>query len=111
MTMWIAPGCPAWVEQHIRRQAAERGEQVMPSRQAVPKNRQALTKNGQRCPSVGNLPVFQPLATDQRTTAERAWKARTIAGKPQLPCDHGLFSDDRHQLDLVEMFMDPTNEP
>lgn len=26
--------------------------------------------------------------------------------KPQKPCDHGLFSDDADQLDLVEMFMD-----
>lgn len=49
------------------------------------------------------------LATDQRTIAERKWKARTVAGKPQLPCDHGLFSDDQDQLDMG-MFMEPTND-
>jgi hypothetical protein len=31
--------------------------------------------------------------------------------KPQEPCDVGLFSDDHLQLDLVEMFQDPTNPP
>ena len=30
--------------------------------------------------------------------------------KPQVPCDIGLFSDDADQLDLVEMFMDSTEE-
>ncbi len=29
--------------------------------------------------------------------------------KPQKPCDVGLFSDEADQLDLVEMFQDPTN--
>ena len=28
----------------------------------------------------------------------------------QLPCDIGLFSDDALQLDLVEMFQEPTND-
>ena len=49
------------------------------------------------------------LATDQKTIAERRWHAPTRAPKPQLPCDHGLFSDECDQLDLVEMFQDPTN--
>lgn len=26
--------------------------------------------------------------------------------KPQIACDHGLFSDEADQLDLCEMFMD-----
>lgn len=30
--------------------------------------------------------------------------------KPQMPCDHGLFSDEAAQLDLVEMLQEPTNE-
>lgn len=30
--------------------------------------------------------------------------------KPQSPCDHGLFSDEADQLDLVEMFQDSTEE-
>ena len=30
--------------------------------------------------------------------------------KAQQPCDIGLFSDDADQLDLVEMFMDSTEE-
>lgn len=42
-------------------------------------------------------------ATDQRDLAERKWKARTIAAKPQQPCDHGLFSDQHLQSDLVTL--------
>jgi hypothetical protein len=49
------------------------------------------------------------LAADQKTVAERRWTAPLKAPKPQQPCDIGLFSDDRLQLDLVEMLMDPTN--
>jgi hypothetical protein len=49
------------------------------------------------------------LATDQKTIAERKWRASIRAPKAQLPCDIGLFSDERDQLDLVEMFQDPTN--
>jgi hypothetical protein len=30
--------------------------------------------------------------------------------KPQVPCDHGLFSDEADQLDLCEMFHDSTEE-
>lgn len=29
--------------------------------------------------------------------------------KPQKPCDHGLFSDEAAQLDLVEMLQDPVD--
>lgn len=50
------------------------------------------------------------LAADQKTLAERRWRASTKPTKPQAPCDVGLFSDDRDQLDLVEMFADPANE-
>jgi hypothetical protein len=30
--------------------------------------------------------------------------------KPQKACDHGLFSDEADQLDLVEMFQDPVED-
>ena len=50
------------------------------------------------------------LATDQTTVAERQWRAPLKPARPQLPCDSGLFSDDHLQLDLVEMFQQPTNE-
>lgn len=50
------------------------------------------------------------LATDQRVVAERQWRAGLKPRKPQLPADHGLFSDEASQLDLVEMFQEPTNE-
>lgn len=49
------------------------------------------------------------LATDEKTVTERKWRAGLKPRKPQLPADHGLFSDERDQLDLVEMFQDPTN--
>ena len=47
------------------------------------------------------------LAIDQKTVAERAWTAPKKAPKPQEPCDHGLFSDDRLQLDIADMLQDP----
>ncbi len=53
---------------------------------------------------------LNPIATDQKTVAERKWRAGLKPAKPQQPCDHGLFSDDAAQLDLVEMFQQPTNE-
>lgn len=54
--------------------------------------------------------LFNRLAADQRTIAERRWSAPTRAGKPQLPCDHGLFSDEALQLDLVEMLQQPIED-
>jgi hypothetical protein len=54
---------------------------------------------------------LNPLATDEKTVAERKWRQGLKAAKPQQPCDIGLFSDDHLQLDLVEMFQDPTNPP
>ena len=50
------------------------------------------------------------LATDQKTVAERKWQTPKLAPKPQKAMDIGLFSDDANQLDLVEMFQDPTND-
>lgn len=55
------------------------------------------------------LPL-NPIASDQKTGAERKWQAPKLAPKPQKPCDHGLFSDECDQLDLVEMFQEPTND-
>jgi len=37
-------------------------------------------------------------------------KAPMRPGKPQRPCDLGLFSDEADQLDLVEMFQDPAED-
>ena len=54
---------------------------------------------------------LKPRATDERTIAERKWAAPKLAAKPQLACDVGLFGDEHLQMDLVEMFMDPTNPP
>jgi hypothetical protein len=47
------------------------------------------------------LPVFRRRADDQRTVAEREWKAGLKPSKPQEPCDHGLFGDEVRQLDLL----------
>jgi len=38
-----------------------------------------------------------------RSPAQRRADARLLAPKPQQPCDVGLFSDDRDQLDLVDL--------
>ena len=53
---------------------------------------------------------LNPRSTDEKTLAEREWRKPKLAPKPQVPCDHGLFGDGHLQLDLVEMFQDPTNE-
>lgn len=50
------------------------------------------------------------LADDQRTIAERQWRAGLKPAKPQRACDHGLFSDDAAQLDLCEMFQQPVED-
>lgn len=55
-------------------------------------------------------PSRECLAKDERAVAQRKWHSPKLAPQPQKPCDHGLFSDDRDQLDLVEMFQEPTNE-
>lgn len=46
-------------------------------------------------------------ATDERVVAERKWQGRKLAPKPQKPCDHGLFSDEADQTDLIEMLQEP----
>lgn len=49
------------------------------------------------------------LAADQRTVAERKWHDSHKRPKvAQKPMDIGLF-DDSHQLEMCEMFHDPTN--
>ncbi len=53
--------------------------------------------------------IMGRLATDQKTVAERKWRAGLKPAKPQKPMDVGLWSDDRLQLDLCEMFQEPTN--
>jgi len=50
------------------------------------------------------------LAADQKTVAERKWRAGLKPAKPQRACDIGLFSDDAAQLDLVEMFHQPVED-
>ncbi len=62
---------------------------------------------------VGALFALPRIATDQRTIAERKWRAGLKPAKPQKACDHGLFGDSHLQADLdliVEMFAGPTNE-
>ena len=68
-------------------------------------------------PSPPSVPVFTAeylegyhRATDERTIAERKWAAPKLAAKPQLAMDIGLFGDEKDQLDLCEMFADPTND-
>jgi hypothetical protein len=56
------------------------------------------------------LVLLNRIETDCKTVAERQWQGRMIAPKPQQPCDHGLFSDDALQLDLVEMLQEPAND-
>jgi hypothetical protein len=40
---------------------------------------------------------------DTRMALQRKADARLRPSKPQAPCDHGLFSDESKQLDLVDM--------
>jgi hypothetical protein len=47
---------------------------------------------------------------DEKTIAERKWQAGLKPGKPQVACDHGLFSDEAAQLDLIEMFQEPVED-
>lgn len=50
------------------------------------------------------------------TGLDMAGLARKRASEPlrpssaQQPCDHGIFSDEAAQSDLIEMFQKPTNE-
>lgn len=59
-------------------------------------------------------PIAQPTlgAIPSVTTRDRigaVMRAKALPRKPQLPCDIGLWSDDAAQLDLIEMFQQPTN--
>lgn len=70
-----------------------------------------------RTPQIPPLAGMTPLgfkeptrAVNEKTLAERKWQSPKLAAKPQKPCDVGLFSDELNQLDMVEMFQDPTNE-
>lgn len=51
-------------------------------------------------PGQAELPDTAPRSAD---IAKRQAAARLKPGKPQKPCDIGLFSDDADQIDLVEM--------
>jgi hypothetical protein len=46
---------------------------------------------------------LNPIAQDQRTIAERKWRAPTKARVEQQACDVGLFSDDAMQSDLLNL--------
>ena len=48
-----------------------------------------------------------PISQDERTIAERKWRAPLKPRADQLPPDIGLFSDDKDQLEMVEMFVPP----
>jgi hypothetical protein len=54
--------------------------------------------------------LTNPLARDQAALAQRKANSPLMAAKPQIPCDHGLFSDEANQLDLIEMLMEPTDD-
>ena len=68
------------------------------------------TRTGMKLVPIADLVPLNPRATDERTIAERKWAAPIRASKPQQPCDHGIFGDEKDQLELCEMFQDPTND-
>jgi hypothetical protein len=43
------------------------------------------------------------LSQDQKTVAERKWRERKLAPKPQQQCSIGLFSDDSKQTDMLDL--------
>ena len=49
--------------------------------------------------AIVELPV-NPRSVDERTVAERKWRAPVKAPANQKPCDVGLFSDDSKQKEL-----------
>jgi hypothetical protein len=69
-----------------------------------------------KTPQIPPLPGMTPLgltnalSRDQAALAQRKANAPLMAPKPQIPCDHGLFSDEANQLDLIEMLQDPIEE-
>jgi hypothetical protein len=48
---------------------------------------------------------------DLAETVRRQAAAPLKPNKPQQPMDVGMFGPDVDQLDLIEMFADPTNPP
>jgi hypothetical protein len=46
------------------------------------------------------LPIFRRRADDERTVAEREWRAALKPSKPQEACDIGLFGDEVRQREL-----------
>jgi hypothetical protein len=106
MTIYIAPDCPADIDALIRREAAAKGETVMPSR-PFPWNR----KRRQSVAGLSYLPGQTEIpGTAPACPARRLAQAPLRPSRPQLPCDHGLFSDEAAQLDLVEMLQDPVED-
>ena len=51
-------------------------------------------------PGMTPLGIFNPRATDEKTVAERAWRAPLKPPAEQKACDLGLFSDDSKQREL-----------
>ena len=49
------------------------------------------------------IPAISSLPGDQLAVKSAA---RLVGVLPQKPCDHGLFSDEALQIDLIEMLMD-----
>lgn len=57
----------------------------------------------------GQLELDQT-APDMGNHARRLSQTPLRPNKPQLPCDHGLFSDEANQVDLIEMLQDPVDD-
>ena len=56
-------------------------------------------------PAIDDIFSHTSLHADQATLAQRKANSPLMAAKPQIPCNHGLFSDERDQLDLTDMPM------
>ena len=54
-------------------------------------------------------PLFAEPA-QRKSYAQLLIENRLRPRKPQAPLDFGLFSDEADQLDLCEMFQEPSNE-
>jgi hypothetical protein len=97
--IWIAPHVLGTdIETIIRKDAARKGYDVMPRKSyawetGADGKPQAVIPGAEQI-SLARLKARQPL----RPT------------KAQKPCDIGLFSDEADQLDIVDMFMDSTEE-
>lgn len=61
------------------------------------------TKYGNLGRTITTLVELNPDGTDGRMIAERQWQKPKLAPKPQQACDHGLFSDDAKQTDLLDL--------